>query len=273
MGKGPRKYVSSVSISFGLVTLQGALYPLASKQKEAEFHTACPTCAESEIASRMTQGYTCTLNDKHGPFPIGDCARCHEVDGELKLVSGDEVDQVRGGDDAETGSALRLRVHPASQVNRKAWPTGNSYWFEPAKGSEQSYGLMADLAGEPDFAFTGTMVLRKAEKFFRLTRAEFGLVLEELFRPEQVHDFEMPVTNYNGELISMALELVERQMTDFDPSDYRSTVGDRLAEMLAAKGEGTPDVARPTKSKATPADDLAALLQASITATEEAKAS
>lgn len=273
MGKGPRKYSSDVTISFGLVTLTGSIYPLASKEKEASFKTACPTCAADDIASRMTQGYTCTADPSHGPFAVGECARCQEVGDNLVLVSAEEVEQVRGVEEG-TGSALRLRVHPAAQVNRKAWPTGNSYWFDPNKGSEQSYGLLSDLAGEPDFAFTGTMVLRKQEKFFRIVRAEFGLVLEELFRPEQVHDFVMPDTGYNGELIAMALELVERQMTDFDPSDYRSTVGDRMAEMLAAKdGDGTPDTAKPTKSKASPANDLAALLQASITASEEAKAS
>jgi non-homologous end joining protein Ku len=273
MGKGPRKYSSDVSISFGLVTLTGSLYPLASKEKEGSFKTACPTCGAEGIASRMSQGYTCTTDSTHGPFAVGECFKCKEVGDKLVLVSAEEVEQVRGTED-ETASLLRLRVHPAAQVNRKAWPTGNSYWFEPNKGSEQSYGLMADLAGEPDFAFTGTMILRKQEKFFRIIRAEFGIVLEELYRPEQVHDFEMPTTNYNGELISMALELVEKQMTDFDPSDYRSTVGDRMAEMLAAKdGTGTIDPGVPAKSKATPADDLAALLQASITASEEAKAS
>lgn len=273
MGKGPRKYSSDVSISFGLVTLTGSIYPLASKEKEASFKTACPTCAEGGVASRMTQGYTCTADSDHGPFSVGECARCQEVGDNLVLVSAEEVEAVKGAD-GEGSTALRLRVHPAAQVNRKAWPTGNSYWFEPNKGSEQSYGLMADLAGEPDFAFTGTMVLRKAEKFFRLVRAEFGIVLEELFRPEQVHDFEMPATGYNGELISMALELVEKTMTDFDPSDYRSTVGDRMAELLAAKdGTGTLDIGKPTKSAASPANDLAALLQASIEVSEEAKAS
>ena len=273
MATGPRKYQKDVTISFGLVTLTGSLYPLASKDKDGGgFNNACPTCAAAGTASRVSQGYTCVTDPNHGPYTTGDCSKGKQVGDKFVLVSAEEVEAVRGND-GEALPNMRLRVHPASQVNRKAWPSGNSYWFEPNKGSEQSYGLMADLAGEPDFAFTGTMVMRKNEKFFRLIRAEFGIVLEELFRPEQVHDFEMPDTGYNGELISMALELVEKTMTDFDPSDYRSTVGDRMAEMLAAKdGQGTISLPS-SKSTATPANDLAALLQASIEVSEEAKAS
>jgi non-homologous end joining protein Ku len=222
----------------------------------------------------MSQGYTCTSDPSHGPFTSGECSRAKEVGDSLVLVNADEIAAVRGTDDAEgTGSNLRLRVHPSTQVNRKSWPTGNTYWFEPNKGSEQSYGLLADLAGEPDFAFTGTMMLRKAEKFFRLVRADFGLVLMELVRPEQVHEFEMPVTGYSGELLGMALELVDRQMVDFDPSDYRSKIGERMADMLAAKGDGTFAPVAATKTAVSTTDDLAALLQASITASEEAKAS
>lgn len=271
--KGPRKYLSDVTIAFGLVTITGDLYPIASRDREDSFKNACPTCADSGTAARMSQGYTCP--DGHGPFTTGECAKAKQVGDTLVLVSKEEIEAVRT--EGETPARLQLSVHPASQVDRRAWPTGNSYWLMPGKGSEQSYGLLADLAAErhedDGLAFIGTMVMRKQEKLFRLTRAEFGIVIEEIYRPEQVHDFEMPESTYNGALIDIAIKLVDESKIDFDPATYKSKVGDRISELLAAKGDGTPFEAAPSGPKADPADALMSALQASLDATQQAKAS
>lgn len=275
--KGPRKYLKDVTVAFGLVTIVGDLYPLASKDKEDDFKLACPDCAAADppVASRMTQGYQCSNDVDHGPYPNGECARGKQQGDEFVLVTKEEIEGVRtDAAEAEAAPRLQLSVHPSSQVDRRAWPTGNSYWFAPAKGAEQSYGLLADLAGERQgddgLAFIGTMVMRKQEKLFRLTRAEFGLVIEEIYRPEQVHDFAMPDTDYRGNLLDVAIKLVDELKVDYDPETYKSKVGDRLAALMAAKGSGTPLEAVPSGPKADPADGLMAALQASLEAAGKA---
>lgn len=275
--KGPRKYAGDVVVSFGLVSITGNIFPLASKDKVDSFRLGCPTCAESKVVSRMTQGYTCATDADHGPFPNGDCVRLTGDDENLSIVTEEEIAEVRTGDsdtEKKVAPKLHLSVHPSSQVNRRSWPTGNSYWFEPNTGSEQSYGLLNDLVGEDDLAFVGTIVLRKQEKLVRLVRAEFGIVIEEIFRPEQIYDFVAPDTDYKGELIGVALDLVEKLKADFDPATYKSKVADRMAELVASKqgAEGTTAPTSSSKPSSGPTD-LAALLEASLQATKDAKAS
>lgn len=261
---GPKTFASDVRINLGLMGTVGNLKPLRKGRSKPARHYLCPECPEP---TQVKQKYVCPNSDQHGPFIPSDCtSRGVEIGDRLVALSGEELETL----ESDGSPVLELRVHPADQVEANTVPTGIAYRFEPSLENDQGYGVIADLAAEPDLAFIGVLTLRNEAKLFRLVRKDVGLVLVQVCWPEELNHFEPFSITYQTKYLDMAVQLVEGLRSDFNPEEYRNPENLRMAELLASKLDGVT-VSKPAAPELPSTSDIEAALLASLAAVRAGK--
>lgn len=258
---------SAATITLGLVTIPGKLKTvrMGESKKTVGMRTICPTCLPD--AEPVIQQYTCA--HEHGPFAAAECAKAKDVDGELVPFTGAEVAAVRAAPEESDHTLIALEVCPADQVAPYARQTGVAYFFAAGPGTDAYVGLLRDLVAEPDWVFMAEIVVRGVRRWMRLQAAPHGLELVELARPEQVFVYEPRELPYPSAYLATALQLVEAAKRDFDPERFRDGAAERLAAVLEAKAEGQPVATVTSLPTAAPANDLEAMLAASLAVARE----
>lgn len=271
MGKPQSAALSKVPLSFGLVTFPVDLMPAAksrnAKATGTSFTNVCPTCAE---AHPLHQAYMCDADEAHGPFSAGDAAKALKLaDGSLQRLTDDQVAALKVA--GASGANLRgaeMHAFPADQVERYTVRLGTGYWLRPQEGSEAAYALMMQVIGErTDVAFLTEVTVKQVTKLYR-ARSERGVImLYELARPEEVYQPEPVDTPVDERMLQAADALVDALTDTFDPAEYRNRRAERFE---ALRAELSPEVPTPISSARSVADDLLAVLQASVEAAKQA---
>jgi non-homologous end joining protein Ku len=250
---------SDVAVSLlGLINFQVDVLPVAQSEASGpKFKTICSTCSDP---TPVNQQYVCPKN--HGPFKAADLPKALEVGKTLKPVSAEEIEKLRKP--KTPPKELTLGVFPTEQVNTRTRPTGAVYRLR-AERNQALVQMVTDMVSGGEITFVGELVLPPAgERLFRLGVWKGALMLEELARPELVHDFESAPVTYEPKLLEQAKQLAQLQNVEFDPAQYRNSIRDRIAD-LAATGEGVP-VALATPTQSDLADNLLAALEAAVNA-------
>jgi non-homologous end joining protein Ku len=235
-----RSVASNVTVSFGLVSFPVDLVPaVVSKQAKAtRASTAkiCPVCKEAGGLHRVRQQYVCGHDAEHGPFGQSGVATALVVDGELSLPSDDVVAEL--AEVSGVREVIELTVHPAGEVEQHTLATGNIYRLRPV-GNEAHYGLVLELARNPQVAFVCEVTNKGATKLYRLVTHLGALMLTELARPDQLQPAE-PVgdVGFDERLLATGESLVANMVMPFEPDQYL----DRRHQRLAALAEQAASV-------------------------------
>lgn len=258
-----KPYVSEVTLALGPMEVVGGVYPPAvtNASKEERLVLVCPGCEDTH---KVEQFYQCPDVADH-IFKMGELDKAKDVDGELVRVSAEEAAAARESELPK--NVLDIRIHTAEEIKGKTLPSGSTYVYRPKSGAK-FYGVLIDLIQKrPDLVFMGHMNLRGKDKFMKVDVALNGqLVLEEMMWPEDVDFYAPPEADYKESLLDIAEQMVDQQVTPFDPDEYVKASKQRIAALVEAKASGAPAPVTTKKSKVDDDDALEALLLASLKA-------
>lgn len=277
--KSERAHMSKVTLAIGPMSQQGNLYTVLKTNagEEEKTHMTCPDCdGPTEF---LEQRYQCKDDDTHGPFLPAECSKGKKVpqaDGTEKIVKVDPAAVKAAKESVREVGEFDLMVHKRSDVEAHTFPRGNCYVFVPT-GKGVLYGMLVELLKKrTDIALIAPTNMRKTD---HLIQVELGmnnqLVIREIVWPEDAKEFA-PVQYKKPSVknMTMAEQLIDGAMEDFDPANYVKEDRVRVAEMIEEAANGTP-VKKPSKRKvkAEADEDLTALLVAALEAQKTKKAS
>lgn len=261
----PRTIAKAVSLSMGpFLSTTIDLLPLANTEdaKETKTSMVCPDCPDDD-AAKMEQFYvgSCghTPKDAKG-FKTGGCAKGVAVGSKWKKVDEDALEEALTSDIQK--NQMEVLIRPAAEVDSQTWPSGTSYWAEAPKGSEKFVAVFADLAASPDYALIGLLVLRGTERLYRLRPLNGGIVLQQILRPQEMHQYTADLPPLDEQVRKTLPLIVEGQVAPFDPEAFRSEAVARVKAMLAEvseDGTGATITTLPTAPKQDSGDVMAAL--------------
>jgi len=155
----------------------------------------------------------------------------------------------------------------------------SSYYLAPDGAAGQDvYAVVREAIARSGKAALARVVISRRERAVAIMPMQAGMVLHTLHEKRDIYDakalFE-PVADEkpDPEMVKLALQLVDRQVAPFEPTDMEDRYEARLREVIAAKlaGEGiTPEKAEAPRGDNV-VDLMAALKQSLGRAAESAK--
>lgn len=270
-----KAFLRDLNITFGVMEATGDLFtPLVPNANKAEkFRMACPTCALKDEAVPVAQRYICTEHEHDGEvYEPYECGKFKEVDDEYVLVDAEAVQAAKEASDLPD-KKLILTAHDAKEVAPYLVNTGNTYIFQPG-GESNFYGVLLRIIGDDGLVQTdtgpkvlmGEMLVRKEEKIFKLGKWNGQVVIQEVARPEDIDSFAERSDTVPDKLVVLTKTLIDTGAEDFKPDEYRKSVRDRYADVIAEAQGGAPVAKKAKAAPADTADDLIAKLEAAIQA-------
>lgn len=247
-----RAYASGVVLSlFGLVSVTGKLVPVkatgASKKKQ--FKQVCPKCVEPTPIKRV---HTCP--SEHGPFQQDELLKAKEVEKKLFFVDPTEIEETR--ESALEKTHMTVWAHQGIDL----YPSAAGYRFFPT-ASIRLYPVFTHLAD--NYTLVGVMNMRGNDTFYRLDMHNNDLVLQPVVFPADLGPSLDVEVDTDKEIFSMAMQLAEKNIKDFDPEAYFDTTDSKFAELVAKlEGGGGVDVPKQGKKDKGSEDALVALASA-----------
>jgi DNA end-binding protein Ku len=120
-----------------------------------------------------------------------------------------------------------------------------SYFVVPGPGAERQYRLLVRAMEESGRVAIGRFVLRTREHVAAIRPSDGILVLETLFRADEVRDPAglgiRPTEEPAPREVQMAVRLIDALETDWDPARYPDTYRERVLEMIRAKAGPAPE--------------------------------
>ncbi len=149
-----------------------------------------------------------------------------------------------------------------------------SYHVVPGRGGDKTYRLLVRAMEEAGYVAIGRFVLRTREHVAAVRPSNGTLMLETLFRSDEVRD-PAELGLRSGEEpsereLQVAVRLIDALATDWDPARYPDDYRERVLEMIRSKAGPAPDILpRPEGPEEEPAVfDLMEALKQSV---EEAR--
>jgi DNA end-binding protein Ku len=249
--------IGTSTISFGLVSLPVKLYSTAESSRRISFNMIW-----KERGVRVRQQY---IDPADGTVvPRDEIVKGYEFakdqyvlfsDEELKLVEAPKSDEIEIVSFVPAGSVGRLYFNKA-------------YYLGPDKGGARAYRLLAAALEETDRVALAKHATRGKQYLVTVRPHEEGLLLEQLYYDEEIRPFsEVPLEDgeVNEAELELAIKLIEQAAADeFDPTQFKDEVRERMMELIEQKVAGQEITAAPAAEPKTQIIDLMAALKASI---------
>ena len=165
---------------------------------------------------------------------------------------------------------------PAADIDRIYLE--RAYYLGPARGGARAYRLLSAALSEMERVAIARYSARGKQRLVMIRPLEDGLILEQLFYPDEVRSFD-EVPQEKGEVseaeLALAKQFIEQAASDaFDPSRYRDEVKKRVQALIDRKIEGEQITLAPQEEPETRIIDLMEALKASLgtSAAEKGKA-
>jgi DNA end-binding protein Ku len=218
------------SITFGLVNVPVRVYS-AIHEKTLRFNLL-------HAPDDGPIGYQkiCKLEDE--PVPDDEIVRAYEIEkGEYVHMTDEDFEAVR----VEGAHTFDLEDFvPYEQID----PTffSHTYLVGPQEGSERPYALLLRAMEESGLAGIGKFVMR-SRQYLGCLRIRNGLLtLEQMYfadevdAPESIAPDELP--DVAKRELELALSLIERFSTDWEPEKYEDTYREALLDIVEQKRRG-----------------------------------
>lgn len=152
-----------------------------------------------------------------------------------------------------------------------------SYYVAPrvGMGAERPYWLLYRAMEAAAEVAVGRFVMRTKEYLAVVRASEHLLMLETLFYADEVRDpkevWAPPAEEPPERELSVAQQLVEALVGDWDPSRHRDEHRERLLDLLRSKSGEAHVLPEPEAEIMAPAFDLLEALEASVEAAKQAR--
>jgi len=254
------------SLSFGLVTIPVGL-AVAQDRKDISFRTLHRECGTPIKQKRWCPVHERELEPdemvKGWEFAKGQFVVVEE--GDLEAV---ELQRSR--------SIELLRFVPLAQVDPLYFD--RAYYLAPASEpvGRRPYALLLRALEDTGMAAIGRFVLWNKDNLCLVRAHDDALVLELLYYAEDLRSSAeiaeaVAGTDVKETELTMARQLVESLVGEFEPGEFRNTYREELRAMLEAKLQGQ-EIVKPEPAPEAPVIDLMEALRASVAAAKKSGA-
>jgi len=169
--------------------------------------------------------------------------------------------------DAQATNAIEITEFiPFDHVER-LW-LNKAYFLGPDKGGERAYKLLSAALEKTGRAALGRYAARGKEYIVLVRPMGDGLILEQLYYPEELRSFEeVPIGDADVKKaeLDLAVQLIEQaSVEEFAPEQFEDTVAQRVMGLIQKKIEGEEIVAAPEVEPEGKIIDLMDALKASL---------
>lgn len=149
------------------------------------------------------------------------------------------------------------------------------YFLEPDKTGTRAYALLRDALAKTGRAGVGMFVMRDREHVAIIKPVGNVLVLNRIRFAEEIRsskDLKLPEAKPKPPELKMAIDLIKRLTSKFDPKKYKDDYTGKLLKIIKAKSKGKDIPFKPMKVVHSKTQDLMEQLKASLS-TNKRKAS
>jgi DNA end-binding protein Ku len=240
----------SGSISFGLVNVPVRMYS-AIEDRDVRFHLL-----HQKDDSRI--GYEKVCKKEGKPVPDDEIVRGYEVsegsyvyvtDEDLEAAAGESYRSIDIQDFVDIGEVDPIYFERTSYLG-------------PAEGAEQPYALLVRAMEESGLVGIATFVMRDRQQLGCLRVRDGMIVLERMFFADEIRPTKGIVPRrpkVGKQELSMALDLIERFRTSFEPEKYEDTYRESLLSLIRRKKQGKEVHVEREPEREEPTDLLEAL--------------
>jgi DNA end-binding protein Ku len=240
----------SGSISFGLVNAPVRLYP-AVHEHDLELHLV-------HVKDGSPIGYRKYCKKEGKAVADKDIAKAYKSNGKLVLLEDEDFEAAQGG----TYKTIEiLDFVPYEQIDPIYFE--RTYYLGPEQGAEKVYALLVAAMERSELAGIVRYVFHDRERLGCLRVRDGALVVERMYFADEIrpHDEIRPKRRrkVDDQELELALSLIERITSDFDPGKYEDRYRRRLLQVIREKRKGKTVEAPAAEERAEPPDLLAAL--------------
>jgi len=245
------------SISFGLVNVPVRMYS-AIEDHDVRFHLL-----HEKDDSRI--GYEKVCKKEGKPVPDDEIARGYEVsEGTYVYLTDDDLEAAAGEHYRSIDIQDFVDVDEVDPIYFE-----RSSYLGPAEGGEKPYALLVRAMEESGLVGIATYVMRDKQQLGCLRVRDGLIVLEKMFFADEIRpaeDIAPRRTSVAKRELAMALELIERFRSAFEPKRYEDTYREALLEVIARKRKGKDVHVEPEGEEQERPADLLEALRASVAA-------
>ena len=247
----------SGSISFGLVNVPVRMYS-AIDERDVRFHLL-----HEKDDARI--GYEKVCKKEGKPVPDDEIVKGYEVsEGEYVYVTDKDLEAAAG----ESYRSIDIRDFVAVEEVDPIYFERTSY-LGPGEGGEKPYALLVRAMEESGLVGIATYVARDKQQLGCLRVRDGMIVLERMFFADEIRPTKGIVPRKGSvpkEELQMALDLIERFRSDFEPERYEDTYRAALLEVINRKRKGKDVHVEPETEQEEEPTDLLEALRASVEA-------
>jgi DNA end-binding protein Ku len=247
-------------IRLALVSCPVALYSSRHDRASIHFHMINP-----ETGNRIKM----VTQDAETGHEIArrDTIKGYEVEkGQYVIVTPEDLDSVK----VESSSTMTVeKFVEAGSIDPIYYDT--SYYLAPdGKGAEDVYAVLREAIQKTGMVALTRVVISQRERTVALRPLGTGLAAHSLHEQRDLNAFEplfepIEQVSVDPEMVKLAVQLIDRQVAQYDPADLEDRYETRLRAMIDAKVAGDRSLAPSTQL---PEDsnvvDLMAALRASL---------
>src|SRR3954470_8068361 len=245
----------SGSISFGLVNVPVRMYSAVSE------HNLHFNYVHVKDGSRI--GYEKICKSEGKPVPEEEIAKGFEWDGDYVVMSDEDFEAASAKSEGRTIDIKDFVDY--DQIDPIYFE--RTYVLGPADGAEKVYALLTRAMEESGLAAIAKYVMRDKQNLGCLRVRDGLITLEKMYFADEIRPVDEVRPDKKAKVdkreLQMALDLVDRLKSDFEPERYHDTYRDTLCEIIKQKRKGGT-ITPPEEEKPAEAPDLMAALQASI---------
>ena len=240
----------SGSISFGLVNAPVRMYP-AVHEHDLELHLV-------HVEDGSPIGYRKYCKEEDKAVPEDEIAKAYKTkNGKLVLLEDEDFAAAQG----ETYKTIEiLDFVPYEQIDPIYFE--RTYYLGPEQGAEKVYALLVRAMEQSELAGVVRYVFHDRERLGCLRVRDGVLVLERMYFADEIrpHDEIRPKRRgkVDDQELELALSLIERITSDFDPGRYEDRYRERLLKVIREKRKGKTIEAPAAEERTEPPDLLAA---------------
>jgi DNA end-binding protein Ku len=245
------------SISFGLVNVPVRMYS-AIDDHDVRFHLL-----HEKDDSRI--GYEKVCKKEGKPVPDDEIARGYEVsEGTYVYLTDDDLEAAAGEHYRSIDIQDFVDVDDVDPIYFE-----RSSYLGPAEGGEKPYALLVRAMEESGLVGIATYVMRDRQQLGCLRVRDGMIVLERMFFADEIRPTKGIAprrTSVGKQELGMALDLVERFRSAFEPKKYEDTYREALLDVIDRKRKGKDVHVEPEGEEQERPADLLEALRASVEA-------
>lgn len=264
------------AIQFGLVTIPVRLYLATESRGGLSFNLLHKEAKEGkEVVPCLRRVQMKTSCPEHGEISRSDTVRGYEWSkGQYVVIEEADFEAVP----LKTIRSIEIEqfVETAAQ---KAQPifVKQAYYLEPEPIGRKAFALLKSVLADANLQGICKIVLKDREQLSVLDPYQSTMLLSTIYWPDEVRDLgelDIPATESEPKPaeVAMARQLVAAMTGEFQPEQYRDEYREALLKVIDAKVEGQPVLAPQPVAETRGLTDLMAVLEASVAAARDARA-